>query len=340
VESRKTFPVELRPSGLYLPQLDLYLDPDGPVERAFVSHAHANRFEASGTLFASRETLLLMGGRTPDPPKATTPLEWSKPLDWPVARGTETMRLSIEPAGHILGAAQLVVDHRGGRFVYTGDYRSGPGLTHASGAPVRCDELLIESTFGLPIFRFPPRGPTLASIVEFCRATLDQGQTPVVLANALGVAQEVAAALLASGLPVHAQDAVWKMCEAYEALGVSVGIRDGTMDLYDGGAKGARVILAPPSAQRAVRKVRGARLALVSGKALLDAVVEQHRADAAFVLSDHADHDDLVATARASGARSVTTSFGEAAALASILSATGIGATAIDHAPHDDARVP
>ena len=306
-------------AGLYLPELDLHLDPKREVARSFVSHAHADHAHEgalrSAEVLATPETLALLAARRGAPVPGGRPLAWGDAIERKLASG-RTARLSVAPAGHVLGAAQLVVEHPGGRLVYTGDYQSGPGRTHAAGEPVPCDELVIESTFALPIFRFPDRGAELASIVVFCRDALAGGQTPVLLGYSLGKAQELARGLFDAGIPAVAHGAVHRVAAAYEALGVPLGIAEGALRPYAAeppsrrreGPLGA-ALLVPPSAHAhpTVRKRKDAVVAYVSGWALIDAAVERHRADRGFVLSDHADHDDLVATVHATGARRVYT---------------------------------
>ncbi|GAC1519277.1 MAG: ligase-associated DNA damage response exonuclease [Polyangiales bacterium] len=342
--------VEVKGEGLYLPALDLWLDPRGGGERAFVSHAHGDHGgldRGAGSILASAQTLALLAARRATPLHDARALEWGDSIELPIAadHGGGTARLSIAPAGHVLGAAQLIVDHPGGRLVYTGDYRTGPGATHATGAPVPCDELVIESTFGLPIFRFPPRDATLARIVDWCRAALDEGEVPVLLGYALGKAQELVHASLAAGLPTVAHGAVHRVCAAYEALGISLGVGDGRLIPYASWTatrerdRTAAVIVAPPQTQGQpmIRKMRRARVAYVSGWALIDAAVEQRRADAGFALSDHADYDDLIDTARATGARRVYATHGDDSALFARLvhEATGIETRALESAPLD-----
>lgn len=318
------FDVEARPEGLHLPALDLWLDPRRPVARAFFSHSHGDHggLDAhGGSLFASPETLALLSARRAEPLVGARAIGWDEWIEVRVddAYGGGTARLSLAPAGHVLGAAQLVVEHRDRKLVYTGDYQSGPGRTHASGAPVRCDVLVIESTFGLPIFRFPDRAATIERIVHWCRTTLDEGDRPVLLGYALGKAQELVHACLAANLPVVAHGAVHKVCAAYESLGVELGVRDERLIPYaiwsekKERERDRAVIIAPPQTQGQpmIRKMRGARVGYVSGWALIDAAVEQRRADAAFVLSDHADYDDLLTTIRATGAQRVYVTLGD-----------------------------
>jgi Cft2 family RNA processing exonuclease len=334
--------LEMTADGLYVPALDLHLDPRRAVRRAFVSHAHADHTggRSGGEVLASPETAALVAARAGAPLNSLTALGWSSSRELPLlaTHGGGTARLSIAPAGHVLGAAQLVIDHPGGRVVYTGDYQTGPGLTHADGAPVPCDQLVIESTFALPIFAFPDRARVRASLVAWCAARLAEGLLPVVLAYALGKSQEVVRALLDGALPVVAHGAVYRVCEAYEALGVDLGIEDGRVLPYAEQKKNEKrgkrleaVVVAPPSAfaHPMVKGRPNVRVAYVSGWALLDASIDQHRADAGFPLSDHGDHDDLVATVHASGARLVYTTLGDAEALAGFVARRGVDAVAL-----------
>jgi putative mRNA 3-end processing factor len=330
-----TFAVEIvvDDAGLYLPALDLHLDPNRPTSAAFISHAHADHIAGKdGACFVSPETRALLEARgvAHDAPNVRV-IEWGGHVD------VGTARLSIAPAGHVLGAAQLVVDHAGQRFVYTGDYRSGAGATHAAGAPVPCDELVVESTFALPIFRFPSRADVVGAVVAWCRARLDAGTTPVLLAYALGTSQEMIHHLLAAGLPVVAHGAAHRLPAVYEALGVPQGVADGRLRQYaetkrSKKTEGERaVVVVPPGADKAMFKSRGdVATGYVSGWALLDAPVDQRRADAAFAHSNHADYDDLVATVRACAPKKVWATHGFASPFARLLRAMGVDAHALD----------
>ena len=167
----------------------------------------------------------------------------------------------------MLGASQLVIDHPGGRFVYTGDYGPGPARTHAVAAPVPCDQLVLESTYALPIFRFPDAALEMTRLVRFCRESLEQGLTPVVLARALGNAQEIIAEFLLAGISSSAASPVYRACEAYEALGVPMGVLDGKVSrLEDGSAPlPGHAVVAPMGRPKAARAVRRSRVALASG---------------------------------------------------------------------------
>ena len=321
--------VGLAEGNLVVRGLGLALDPSGPASAAFVSHAHAAGALCSGEVLASPETAALAHA------SGWRRLSWEGAIELPVdgGHGGGTARLSLAPAGHVLGAAQLVVDHARGRLVYAGDWCGDTDPTLAAGAVVPCDELIVGAAFGLPIFRFDPRVEALAALAEWCARRIESGRTPAVIAGTPGNAQAIVHALSARGLAVVADERVRADCEAYEALGVAVG-RPGA---FEGAApESAAVVVSPAARATSLRGRKGVDVAYASAWALLDAAVEQRRADAAFVLADRAGYDALVALVRASGARRVIVTRGEAVVFAHILRRDGIDAEAIPLPAIDD----
>jgi putative mRNA 3-end processing factor len=333
VEDRDAAGLEVDQSGLRLGALGLWLDPTSPVPVAFVSHAHAAWAAAgSGRILASRETLAIATALGVTLAGAEV-IEWGGSLEMAVGAsgGTGTARLSIAPAGHVLGAAQLVVDHPGGRLVYAGDWCSEADATRPGGAAVACDDLVVTTTFALPIFRFEPAAGVLGALVDWCASRLADGVTPAVLAATPGPAQTIARALSARGLPASGDEEVRRGCAAYESLEVVLG----PLPLHEAGARG-RVIVASAGARATDLRARGRiEVAYASGWALLDAAVEQKRADAAFVLADQADHDGLTALVRATEARRVIATRGDARAFAHRLQKSGVDARALELGPID-----
>lgn len=295
---------------------------------AFVSHAHVGSGAlGSGRVLASPETVALAGMAGPG-------FAWDGAVDWPVdaAYGGGTARLTLAPAGHVLGAAQLVVEHAGRRLVYTGDWSGEADETRPAGAAIPCDELVVTTTFALPIFRFDPAARTLAALVDWCAAQLLEGVTPVVLARSPGPAQAIVRALSARGLPVSGDEEVRRACAAYEALGVVLG----PVRPHDAKERG-RAVVASADARATDLRARGrVAVAYASGWALLDAAVEQKRADEAFVLADQADHDGLVALVRATGAGRVVATRGDARAFVQLLRAGGVEAVALETGAIDE----
>ncbi|MDP9035306.1 MAG: hypothetical protein M3O50_10905 [Myxococcota bacterium] len=322
-------------SGLLLEALGLWLDPAAARPIAFVSHAHATRATDSACVLASPETIAI-ARKLGAPLRGARPIAWGEAIELPIANGFGggKARLSLAPAGHMLGAAQLVIEHPGGRLVYAGDWSPHADATHSAGVAVACDELIITAAFALPIFRFDAYATTLGAIVDFCSAHLDAERTPVVLAQSPGPAQAIARELLLRGLPVAAEESVRRAAGVYESLGVSVGsLREDVP-----GQRGA-VVVAPAGARPAeLRSRRRAAVAYASGWALLDAALEQKRADAGFALPDQADHDGLLALVRSTGASRVYASYGDASAFAHVLGANGVEASGFDRTPIDERR--
>jgi putative mRNA 3-end processing factor len=317
-------------AGLCIPALELWLDPTRPVPLAFVSHAHAARAAAgSGRVLASRETLALASALGVTVASAQV-IEWDGAIELPLDGDSRSARLSVAPAGHVLGAAQLAVEHPGGKLVYTGDWSDEADATHAAGVPVECDELVVTTTFALPIFRFEPAASVLAALVDWCASRLADGVTPVVLAGTPGPAQAIARALSARGLPVSGDEEVRRACAAYEALDVVLG----PVAPLEPSGRG-RVVVASAGARAPHRRGR-VEVAYASGWALLDASVEQKRSDAAFVLPDQADFDRLAALVHATGARRVVATRGDARAFAHLLRGQGVDAEALELAPIDE----
>jgi putative mRNA 3-end processing factor len=332
----RTLGLELQGGDLCLRALGLTLDPAGSAPAAFISHAHVpGKALESGRVLASPETLAILASLGAGAGAGHgEPIGWADAVELPVdpAFGGGTARLSIAPAGHALGAAQLVVDHAAGRLVYTGDWSGGTDATHATGVVVPCDELVTTSTFALPIFRFEPGARTLSALVEWCATKLEDGVIPLVLAQSPGPAQSIARALAERGLAVAGDDDMRRVCAAYEALGVAIG----PVRAHEPRQRGAVVLAAPGARANQLRGRGRVEVAYASGWALLDAAVEQKRADAAFVYADHADHDELVALVRGSGARRVRTTRGDARTFAHLLRGMGIEAEAIELPPIDE----
>jgi putative mRNA 3-end processing factor len=328
VAERDALTVDLDERGLCLPAIGVWLDPIQQAPLAFLSHAHAAPAAGGGgRALASRETFALAtalgaGGWDADA------MGWEEVRELAVdpAFGGGMARLSIAPAGHMLGAAQLVLEHGDRRLVYAGDWSGEADAVRPAGAVIACEALVVTTTFALPIFRFDPPGQVLEALAAWCASRLADGITPVVLARTPGPAQVVVRALSARGLPVSGDDDVRRACAAYEELGVVLG----PVRPHEAGARG-RAVIASSAARATELRARGrSEVAYASGWALLDAAVERKRADAAFALTDQADFDGLLALVRASGTRTVIATRGDARAFARLLAAEGMEARALE----------
>jgi len=321
--------LEAAEAGLFLPAFGVHVDPPAAVARAVLSHAHADHAVAGhAEVWATPETLAVYRRRNPDWRGTARTLPYGRVVaadgadGSPGAAGT---RLSLLPSGHVLGAAQVFVETPDGSTLYTGDFRLGPSRTAAPAASPRADVLVMESTFGLPVFRFPPRSETEPELVAACRRAHDDGAIPIVLAYAFGKSQEAALALTEAGIPTVLHGASWKLLPDFEAAGFAFPLSRP----YDSGpARPGEALLVPPYCARTpvARNVRKRRVLYLSGWATREASRNDFDADVLLPISDHADFDELLAHVASVRPSVVWTQHGYARDLARILSARGTDA--------------
>ncbi len=213
------------------------------------------------------------------------------PFRVPYAFDSET-EMSLHPAGHILGSAMLHLDRGGESFLYTGDFKLKPGLAAEACVPPCADVLVMETTFGLPRYVFPPTEKVVADIVHFCRSALADGAVPVLFAYSLGKSQELLASLAGANVPVMLHPQSHKISRLYEELGQSFPDYRAFATTEVAG----HVVICPPQAKRSewLQKIEPRRTAMISGWALDPGAVYRYQCDAAFPLSDHADYNELL----------------------------------------------
>ena len=232
-------------------------------------------------------------------------------------------RCTVFPAGHILGAAQLLIESGQERLVYTGDIKLRTPLCGAATEIVPCDRLIIECTFGLPIYHFLEKDEAARRIAVFARECLDEGVTPVFYGYALGRGQEIAHALCPAGIPVAVHGAVAKFIPNYERAGYTF---DGWTPYHPEEMRGKALVLTP--GMRNILEAGGGnfRVAYVSGWACLANARARVGAEELIPYSDHADFSELVEMVERSQARRVDLVHGYTEPFARILRQRGINA--------------
>lgn len=309
--------------GVCLPRWDLWLDPQDDKPFAFVSHAHSDHIGRHGETILSAATSCLMRARLPGE-RFEHALEFGAP-----ACGIRPgLRMTLYPAGHIAGSAQSFIEHEGdGTLLYTGDFKLRPGLSAEPTRWTRADTLIMETTFGLPRYKFPPAADILADVVKFCRETMEEGAVPVLFGYSLGKSQEILCALAEAKLPAMLHGAVHRMTEIYRELRPDFP----SFRRYLPGEVEGHVLICPPSANhsRMLQKIKHRRTAMLTGWALTPGAVHRYQTDAAFPLSDHADYPDLLRYVELVQPKRVLTLHGYAAAFARDLRERGIEAWAL-----------
>ncbi len=302
--------------GIFLPELDLWLDPGRRTPFAFVSHAHADHARRHDRVLATPATLDLMRVRRLVRDDATA-LRFGEEYE------LEGGRIELFPAGHVLGSAQIRVVTDSGSLVYTGDFKLRPGRSCEAPEVRRADVLIMETTFGIPRYRFPPAEEVVKEMTAFCRETLDAGALPVLMGYSLGKAQEILAALDGSGLPVSVHPSIERITRVYQEHGRGFP----EWESMDPDSLEGKVLLIPPSARMPrLPANKAVRTGVVTGWGLDASARYRYRCDAVFPMSDHAGHDDLLRYVEQVRPRVVYTLHGYAEAFAQDLRSRGVEA--------------
>jgi putative mRNA 3-end processing factor len=303
--------IQVTQSGLYCEAGGFHVDPWQPVDRAIITHAHSDHARIGSRSYLCERSgagvlRLRIGAEA-----VIHAIAYGEALD------IGGVRVSLHPAGHLLGSAQVRVEHAGRVTVVSGDYKVEPDSTCAAFEAVACDTFITESTFGLPIYRWAPSQKIFADINEWWRGNRADGTTSIIFAYALGKAQRVLAGIDASIGPILAHGAVLRLIDAYRAAGVTLpevlpASHDNVRAFRGGGASGGALVIAPPSAQNNpwLRKFGEQSHAVTSGWMQVRGNRRRSNVDRGFVLSDHADWDGLLATIKATGAQRIGVTHG------------------------------
>ncbi|HEY6069957.1 MAG TPA: ATP-dependent DNA ligase, partial [Chthoniobacterales bacterium] len=317
--------------GVYLPTHDLWLDPWEPKRFAFVSHAHSDHIAPHQEMILSERTARLMQARMPG-------ARIEHVLPFGEQRCVHDIDLMLLPAGHIFGSAQLFLAHENETLLYTGDFKLRRGKSAEAAEWREADTLIMETTFGLPRYQFPPTEKVMEQIVAFARDAIDDGAVPVLLGYSLGKAQEILCALDGAGLTPMLHGSVFQMTRIYEQFGQSFCkyVR------YNKNDVAGKVLICPPSASHSpmIEKIPRKRVAMISGWAVEPGAIYRYQVDAAFPLSDHADYDDLVRYVDLVKPKRVLTLHGFAAEFARDLRERGIEAWALSEEDQMEFKMP
>jgi putative mRNA 3-end processing factor len=325
--------------GLYCEAGDFYVDPWLPVDRAVITHAHGDHARwGSGAYLGSREGERVLRTRL-GPGARIRSVDFGEPV---MVNG---VRVSLHPAGHILGSAQVRVEHRGEVWVVSGDYKTEPDPTCTAFEAVRCHTFVTESTFGLPIYRWSPQDEVLSEIRTWWRANREAGRASVVFAYALGKAQRLLAGLGKDG-PIYTHGAVERLNQDYRASGIALPPTRYAGAAPKGTAFHEALIVAPPSMRGSpwLRRFGALSTAFASGWMRIRGARRRRAVDRGFVLSDHVDWPALLEAITATGAECVWVTHGYREPVVRWLQEHGLQARAVashwEGEPEGDPVVP
>ena len=284
--------IEVFPEGIYVRPADAWIDPSQPKPRALITHGHGDHARGGhGAVLATPETLAIMGLRYGD--------QNGQPVAYGESVRVGDVELSFVPAGHVLGSAQIVLEHKGEKIVVSGDYKRREDPTCHEFVPVPCDVFITEATFGLPVFHHPDTGGEIDRLLH--RLHSDESRCVLVGAYALGKAQ-VLTKLFGHWDPVFVHDSVAKMNSVHSELGIE--LKNATM-FSEAEEKGLLskhrpwIMIAPLMSGRStflkrVKEQYGAVTVGFSGWAADPRYRYTMGVDYAMPFSDHCDYRELV----------------------------------------------
>ena len=312
--------------GLYCPEGDFYIDPWKPVDRAVITHAHSDHARwGMKKYLCSEESERVMRIRLGTEAHIET-APFGKMLS------INGVKLSLHPAGHILGSAQVRIEKDGFVAVVSGDYKTEPDATCTPFELLRCNLFITESTFGLPIYRWCGEPELVAQINDWWRSNQSAGKCSILMGYALGKAQRALARLDSSIGPIYLHGAVHRLTEAYRQTGIDL---PSTKVVFEADRKSdwsQAIILAPPSAAGTpwLRRFGDISTAFMSGWMAIRGARRRRAVDRGFVLSDHVDWPSLLNVISSTRAEQVWVTHGYSSVVVRYLSERGLDAKVLE----------
>lgn len=313
--------IEFTDKGLYCAAGNFYIDPWKPVEKAIITHAHSDHAHAGNKFYLCHHfTKSLLQARLGDGNYQS--IQWNEVIE------INGIKISLHPAGHIIGSSQIRVEHNGEVWVISGDYKIENDNISGIFEPIKCNVFITESTFGLPIYNWKPQQIIYDNIQRWIKQNQSQKITSVLIAYSLGKAQRLLQPLSQVAEKIYVHGAIWNMHQAIVSAGINLpAVERITPETPKEKLKGA-VVIAPPSADNSpwMKRFFPYEISVCSGWMQVRGNVRRRNADAGFALSDHADWKGLLQTIKATGAEKVFVTHGFQSALSRYLNENGIEA--------------
>lgn len=304
---------------------DFYIDPWKPVNKAVITHAHSDHARwGSQEYLCHAHTKPLLELRLGQ--NNYQSVEWNERI--PI----NGVSVSLHPAGHIIGSAQIRIEHKGEIWVVSGDYKTTDDGISGAFEPIRCHHFITESTFGLPIYQWQPQAIVYDDIRQWIARNKAQGRSSVLLAYSLGKAQRVIDAIKETGERIFVHGAIWNTHETIRNMGYALpSVHRLEANTPKEWLKSA-IVIAPPSAEGSswLKRFGAYSIGICSGWMQVRGNVRRRNADAGFVLSDHADWNGLNEAVAATGAHNVWVTHGFQSVFARHLQEKGLHAAEIN----------
>ncbi|BAV04574.1 putative mRNA 3-end processing factor [Filimonas lacunae] len=305
--------------GLYCPAGDFYIDPWRPVAKAVITHAHSDHARWGHQYYLCHTyTKPILQARLGNNHYET--VEWDEPVFM------NGVKISLHPAGHIIGSSQIRLEYKGEVWVVSGDYKTEDDGISGAFTPIPCHAFITESTFGLPIYNWKKQADIYNDIRQWVTHNQQQFNTSVIIGYSLGKAQRIITALAPLQQPIYVHGAIWNMQQAIASAGIVLPeVIRVTPETSKAELKNS-IVIAPSSAEDSpwMRRFSPYRVGVCSGWMQVRGNVRRHNADAGFTLSDHADWNGLLSSIAATGAEKVYVTHGFQSTLSRYLNEKGI----------------
>jgi putative mRNA 3-end processing factor len=308
--------------GLYCEEGDFYIDPWRPVPRAVITHAHGDHARRGSERYLTTIPGLHVLKTRMAPDAIIDTVSYGECLT------LKNVKLSLHPAGHILGSAQVRIEYQGEVWVVSGDYKLDSDSTCQPFEAITCDTFITECTFGLPIYRWPSHSVVVDEVNRWWKANRDEGRASVIYAYSLGKAQRVIAGIDASIGPIFCHGAVQRVNTDYRNTGIELPVTSYAGLASDKKDWRGALIIAPPSANGTpwMRKFGDVSAAFASGWMQVRGTRRRRAVDRGFVISDHADWPGLLTAIQATNAKRVLATHGRTGPMVRWLQEAGIDA--------------
>ncbi|MEO6232370.1 MAG: ligase-associated DNA damage response exonuclease [Ferruginibacter sp.] len=328
--------IQFTDKGLYCPQGNFYIDPWKPVDNAIITHGHSDHARSGSNKYLCHTlTKPILQLRLGEGNYQST--------KWYETHFINGVKVSLHPAGHIIGSSQVRVEYNGDVWVFTGDYKTEDDGISGAYEPVKCNTFITESTFGLPIYKWQPQQQIYSDIQKWVLQNQQEEKTSVLIAYSLGKAQRVMDALKDITDTVYVHGAIYNMQQVMDTLGFHfVNVKRVTPETTKQELKNA-IVIAPPSADGTpwMKKFTPYRVGVCSGWMRVRGNQRRRNADKGFALSDHCDWEGLLSSVKATGAEKVFVTHGFQAAFSKYLNENGIAADEVktQYGAEDDETV-
>jgi putative mRNA 3-end processing factor len=323
--------IEFTDKGLYCRQADIYIDPWKPVDKAVITHAHSDHARWGSKYYLCHHfTKPLLQLRLGD--------NNYESIDWGQTVTMNGVTISLHPAGHIIGSAQVRLEYKGEVWVFSGDYKTEYDGLSTAFEPVKCNVFITESTFGLPIYKWKEQAVIFKQMEDWIQTNHAAGRTSVLIAYSLGKAQRILQPLAATGLPIFGHGATYNVHQTLVDNGFNLPLMQRVTSETPKELMQGNIVIAPSGAEGSswIKKFQPYATGICSGWMQVRGNVRRKNADAGFVLSDHAGWQGLLDAVKATGASKVYATHGFQSAFSRYLNDIGIEAAEVKTAYGSD----